>query len=40
MFPIYDAIATFYSDLLALNETSGKWMLTNATDPVGSQYGC
>lgn len=34
MFPIYDAISTFYSDLLSLNETSGKWMLTNATDPV------
>lgn len=36
MFPIYDAISTFYSDLLSLNESSGKWMLTNATDPVGS----
>ncbi|KAI7782888.1 hypothetical protein LA080_012761 [Diaporthe eres] len=33
MFPIYDAISTFYSDLLSLNESSGKWMLTNATDP-------
>ncbi|KAI3391811.1 hypothetical protein diail_6773 [Diaporthe ilicicola] len=33
MFPIHDAIATFYSDLLTLNETSGKWVLTNATDP-------
>lgn len=36
MFPIYDAIATFYSDLLALNETSGRWALTNATDPVSA----
>lgn len=40
MFPIYDAIATFYSDLLALNETSGRWMLTNATDPVRSPWWC
>ncbi|KAK2601445.1 hypothetical protein N8I77_010894 [Diaporthe amygdali] len=33
MFPVYDAIATFYSDLLTLNETTGQWELTNATDP-------
>lgn len=37
MFPIYDAIATFYSDLLALNESTGRWTLTNATDPVSYQ---
>lgn len=39
MFPIYDAIATFYSDLLALNETTGRWELTNATDPVSLHRG-
>lgn len=34
MFPVYDAIASFYSDLLTLNESTGQWELTNATDPV------
>lgn len=33
-FPVYDAIATFYSELLTLNESSGEYILTNATDPV------
>ncbi|KUI54260.1 Acid trehalase [Cytospora mali] len=33
MFPVYDAIATFYSDLLTLNASSGEWELSNATDP-------
>lgn len=33
-FPVYDAIATFYSELMALNESSGLYILTNATDPV------
>lgn len=33
-FPVYDAIATFYSELVTLNESSGKYVLTNATDPV------
>lgn len=33
-FPVYDAIATFYSELVALNESSGLYVLTNATDPV------
>lgn len=32
--PIYDAIATFYAELVALNESSGKYDLINATDPV------
>lgn len=34
MFPVYDAIATFYSDLLTLNVSLGGWELFNATDPV------
>ncbi|KAJ1567559.1 hypothetical protein HK405_005515 [Cladochytrium tenue] len=33
LFPVYDAIAYFYGELVALNETSGKYVLTNATDP-------
>lgn len=32
--PIYNAIATFYAELVALNESSGMYVLTNATDPV------
>jgi len=34
LFPIYDAIAYFYSELLTYNETSGQYSLLNATDPV------
>lgn len=37
-FPVYDAIATFYSELVALNESSGMYILTNATDPVRYTY--
>lgn len=33
-FPVYDAIATFYSEVVAVNESSGLYILTNATDPV------
>ncbi|KAF1987269.1 carbohydrate-binding module family 32 protein [Aulographum hederae CBS 113979] len=40
MFPIYDSIATFFADLVALNESLateespvGQYILTNATDP-------
>ncbi|KAK7737315.1 alpha,alpha-trehalase ath1 [Cytospora paraplurivora] len=33
LFPVYDAISTFYSDLLTLNASSGEWTVTNATDP-------
>jgi trehalose/maltose hydrolase-like predicted phosphorylase len=32
-FPIYDAIAQFYSELVTYNETTGKYDLYNATDP-------
>ncbi|KAF3760121.1 family 65 glycoside hydrolase [Cryphonectria parasitica EP155] len=32
-FPVYDAIATFYSELITLNESTGLYSLTNATDP-------
>lgn len=35
-FPVYDAISTFYGELVSLNESSGKYVLTNATDPVGA----
>lgn len=38
MFPVYDAISTFYSDLLTLNASSGDWILTNATDPVSLDH--
>jgi trehalose/maltose hydrolase-like predicted phosphorylase len=34
LFPIYDAIAYFYSELLTFNKTSGLYSLLNATDPV------
>lgn len=34
LFPIYDAVAYFYGEVMSLNETSGKYILTNATDPV------
>lgn len=34
LLPVYDAIGTFYSELLTLNGTSGDYVLTNATDPV------
>ena len=33
LFPVYDAIAQFYSDLVAYNKTSGQYDLYNATDP-------
>lgn len=33
-FPVYDGIATFYSELVTLNESTGTYGLTNATDPV------
>lgn len=33
-FPVYDGIATFYSELVSLNESTGTYILTNATDPV------
>ncbi|ROV98692.1 hypothetical protein VMCG_06771 [Cytospora schulzeri] len=33
MFPVYEAITMFYSDLLTLDGSSGKWELSNATDP-------
>lgn len=33
MFPVYDAITTFYSELLTLNASTGEWELYNATDP-------
>ncbi|KAF2761478.1 putative acid trehalase [Pseudovirgaria hyperparasitica] len=33
LFPIYDAIATFYTDLLDYNETTKLYSLKNATDP-------
>lgn len=32
-FPLYESIATLYSDVLALNKTTHTWMLFNATDP-------
>jgi trehalose/maltose hydrolase-like predicted phosphorylase len=34
MFPIYDSVAYFYGELIALNESSGQYNLHNATDPV------
>ena len=34
LFPIYDAIAYFYSELLTYNKTSKLYGLLNATDPV------
>lgn len=33
LFPIYDAVAQFYSDLVTYNSTSGLYDLYNATDP-------
>lgn len=33
-FPVYDGIATFYSELVTLNESTGLYTLSNATDPV------
>lgn len=33
LFPVYDAIAQFYTDVVTYNETSGKYELYNATDP-------
>ena len=34
LFPIYDAIAQFYADLVTYNKTSGQYDLYNGTDPV------
>lgn len=36
LFPIYDNIAYFYSELLTYNESSGLYVLINATDPVSA----
>lgn len=33
LFPVYDAVAQFYSDLVTYNTTAGKYYLYNATDP-------
>lgn len=33
-FPVYDAIATFYSELVTWDPSTGEYILTNATDPV------
>ncbi|KAI9703512.1 MAG: hypothetical protein M1820_005816 [Bogoriella megaspora] len=33
LFPIYDAIALFYSELLLYNDTTGLYQINNATDP-------
>lgn len=33
LLPITNSIATLYSDLLQLNESTGTWVLTNMTDP-------
>lgn len=33
LFPIYDAVAQLYADVVTYNETSGKYDLYNATDP-------
>ena len=33
LLPIYNSIAYFYSELLTFNESSGSYVLTNATDP-------
>lgn len=33
LFPVYDAVAQFYADVVAYNETSGLYDLYNATDP-------
>ncbi|KXS98628.1 hypothetical protein AC578_10065 [Pseudocercospora eumusae] len=33
LFPIYEAIAQFYADLVTFNETTGLYELYNATDP-------
>ena len=38
LLPIYDAVAQFYADLVTYNETSGKYDLYNATDPVRIRY--
>jgi trehalose/maltose hydrolase-like predicted phosphorylase len=35
-FPIYDAVAHFYSELLFYNSTNDKYELLNATDPVST----
>ncbi|KAK5135254.1 hypothetical protein LTR08_005504 [Meristemomyces frigidus] len=33
LFPVYDALAQFYADLVTYNATSGEYDLHNATDP-------
>ncbi|OQO10757.1 hypothetical protein B0A48_04057 [Cryoendolithus antarcticus] len=33
LFPVYDAVAQFYADVVTYNETAGKYYLYNATDP-------
>lgn len=37
-FPVYEGIATFYSELVSLNKSSGQYTLSNATDPVRLTY--
>jgi trehalose/maltose hydrolase-like predicted phosphorylase len=40
-FPIYDAVAYFFAELVKRNTTTGKYELFNATDPVGLLFsGC
>jgi trehalose/maltose hydrolase-like predicted phosphorylase len=36
LFPVYDAVAYFFGELLAFNESSGTYTLSNATDPVSN----
>jgi hypothetical protein len=33
LLPIMNSIATFFSDLVQLNQSTGTWELTNMTDP-------
>ncbi|KAI7619489.1 carbohydrate-binding module family 32 protein [Hortaea werneckii] len=33
LFPIYDSVAEFYSNLVSYNESDGRYFLRNATDP-------
>ncbi|KZF21241.1 carbohydrate-binding module family 32 protein [Xylona heveae TC161] len=33
LYPVFQSIALFYSELIKRNDTSGEWYLTNMTDP-------
>lgn len=40
LYPIYNSVATLFSDIVVRNETSSTWTLLNMTDPVSLVRSC